>query len=444
MMSLGIAEIVIILLVGGLLPQDAEPLPPSQIMMSMPAQCEVMGFLDLRGIDSSIQETLDSFTSQSWLVSNPDVAGAINNLTEMIAMARSQAPGMLGFDPFTQLSSITGCLRLNLPTDGPPRPEFLMVLQGSFPSSVTGTLANLMEFTARATTPTGQTIYGIEEDEVGIGLVSTAPGIILFGTKDLLNPALSGAPTPDLTASSSVPLPSRMLASVAQGSYGFIGFQPSPALRSLMTGEVPTSAAELLAGMNHISLTSTRDGAVLDLTATNADAQRRFELLLEGVKEYSLAFNHMARAIVWGGAGLLSPNDMELEPILRQLAANRDAILEFVNDTLLSDDPRADLVVDPATMTSSLTMNRCGALQTLSGIFALVGFSIAMTESSRGPDDYGEYELQAVEPFGNMGSVCPDGTVCPEGTYCERCATPPVDPADGDCSPGCIPYPAGP
>ncbi|MBN1946779.1 MAG: hypothetical protein JW797_13985 [Bradymonadales bacterium] len=388
MAALGIGEILLILLMGGLAPNDLEPLAANQALQYMPAQCEAMAFADLRGAETTLNGWLEMIRGQTWLMSQPEVAAKVAEFSQMLAMAHTQAPLMLGFDPFTQLSSLSACVRLGRTAEGMPRPEFLVVIQGSFEPSAAGMLAGQIGLLQQTQVPTGQIVYGVTEGEMMVSLTAIAPGVLLLGTKALVDPLLATGGSPPVQAITPGSLGGRVTELMMGGAHSFFGFQPGPELRAMMVGEMPASLAELVSGMGR-AVVVTRPGAfTFEVTALTAPIQHRYELLLEGIKEYILAFNHGLRAFLWGGAGLLSPNDPELDPLLRSMLANREEILTFVEGQLMSADPEVLMLSDPLTLTTTLNVNGPAIWQSLSGTMMLGGMFAFLSARSDVPPPY--------------------------------------------------------
>jgi hypothetical protein len=348
----GFTELLVMLLMGGMLPRDAEPLPAETVLLHLPDDCELIVFEDLRGIGEAIDSLLTDLSTQAWIVSNAELREGLDELRQGLRMAETMGGTMLGINPFDDLTAVSLCVRMApAPSDNP---DFLVVLQGNFDTTLAARLG--ADELDPMTFPNGAPVLGKREDGRIFGLASPRAGELLFGSERYLEPlALPTAPPAVVPAAGS--MLARLSELVPHGVTRFGAFEPSPGLRAVVGSEGPVTFAELFAGMNRSMWLSNATVDYFEVVATTPDAHRDYELILSGIGEIAQASPHALRGFAQIVLGTLSPADSELDEPIRSLLSHREDILTMLDDSGLLADIETEFSSDAASMTSTLTVS---------------------------------------------------------------------------------------
>jgi len=381
MAAMGMFEALWLLFFGAFLPNDMEPLPAEQVLWGMPADCELMLFTDLRGIDTTITEGMELLSRQPWVMSNADLAGALTELNTEYARSQTELSTMLGFNPFTDLTAGALCGRLGTSPRGEPFPEFLVVIQGAFDAALAERVAGMIDLTPMPL-ENGAAIFGTTEDGMIIGMAGPADGVLLFGTESYLAPLAVAMPAVALPTAPEGSLLARLTELVPYGATSFAALKPSIATRFLMSSEGPVSFAQLVAGLDSAYMLSNASTSYFEVRANDAGAHANYNLIMSGIGELATAAPHVTNGMLQLMFGVLSPDDPDLDDELRSFVRHRDDIFALIGELGLTEPAEVELGGDPASFVTSLTMNNAASMQATGaffvfGVAAFVGFSRA-------------------------------------------------------------------
>lgn len=383
MAAFAFGELIALLFFSALIPSDIEPLPAESVMRAIPADCEVVMFQDLRGIDEAVSNIFDTLSRQSWVSGNPDIAEGLSEAHSAFGEMRREATTHLGIDPFNQLHSASFCAKLN--EGSPPLPSVLFVIQGNFTADFGGRLAGIMEL-GEVTLSNGQQVRGGTEDGITFGLTAI-DGALAVGTDDYLAPVAASFPAAAIPAAAAGSLVARMAELAPHGMRAFGGVRPSTSSRLLIASEAPASFAQLVAGTDYGLVAYGRDAQLIELRATDAGTFRRYSLVLEGAGQLLQAAPLALSGTVRVMLGVLSADDPDLEDELRTLVAHGDEILAFLGEFGLDQPAEVTFNADATTLTSSLMT--AGSVSVQAGAilmgFGVIGFVGRSTSSMPPP-----------------------------------------------------------
>jgi hypothetical protein len=395
MAEMAFGQFLIMLLLGGLLPHDTEPMPADEVMLHMPADCEVMAFEDLRGVGDTIDTFMADLSTQAWIIANDEFREGFQAASEGFGQLEAMAVEMLGINPFDDLTAISLCMKMR---PGPPgMPDYLVVVQGNFDSTLADRLG--ADGFEPVVLSSGASIYGTTEDGTIIGLAVPRPGVLVFGSENYLTSvAAPVAPT------AIVPPAGSMLARVAElaphGIRSFVGFRPGAALKAVLASEAPVTVAELTTGLDRAMWFTGDSVDLIEVRATGTDTHRDYELILSGIGAIAqaspLAMAGMANIFL----GVLSPDDPDLEEGLRSLATHREEILTMLDTSGLLAPTEVEVTSDAGTFTTTLSLTNAQGGSGAVLLLMLGGLSsIALLGSSSEPPYDGRevYERSATE-----------------------------------------------
>ncbi len=395
MTAFGLAGIVMMVMLGAFAPSDVEPLPAEQVLWGMPADCEVMGFVDLRNAGPNLRNVVSTIAGQSWVTSNPEISGAITEGLSALDQAQTQAVARYGFDPLTQLTAVSMCMRLEAVAGSEPRPQFLMVVQGSFPSSAVAPVAAEIDMNLTAL-PSGQSVYAHSEDGLNFGLFAPQDGVAIFGTDGYYTSFLGGMPTMAMpTPADSASLLSRMAIVAPGGVRSYFALRPSVATAFLIASEMPTSVAQLVQGLQSAVMATGTNATYFEATASNAATHGRFSMLFAGLGALSEASPLVVDGILNLVFGFLSPDDMELDSELRAMLAHRDEIMSTIESWGLNADVTVALSDDPAAMRSTMMLTSDAAMPGAAMIMLWSSMAVGMFGARMSSDAYDPYYMEA-------------------------------------------------
>jgi hypothetical protein len=384
-----LGQLLMMLLLGGLMPSDTDPLPPEQVMLHMPGDCEVMAFEDLRGIGDAIDGLMTDLSTQAWIITNEELREGFQEASQGFTQMEALAVEVLGINPFDDLTAVSFCMKMGADPAG--MPDYLVVLQGNFDSTLADRLG------AEAFDPVvlsnGASVYGTNEGGTIVGLAVPRPGVLVFGSEHYLTPvAAASAPPPIL------PTPGSMLELVSElapyGIRSFVGVAPSAAFRALLASEAPVSIAELVTGIERAMWATGDRTDLIELRATGADSHRDYELILSGIGAMAEASPLVMRGMAHLFLGVLSPSDPDLDEGLRSLASHREDILTLLESSGLLAETEVELTSDASTFTTSLTMTNTEGASGAAMIMMFGGFmtGIMFLGDSARPPDYESYD----------------------------------------------------
>jgi hypothetical protein len=390
------AELLLILLMGAALPADLEPLPVDRLLNGMPAECEVLLVQDVRGTWEAVTGFVEHLAAQPWVMSNREMAEGITEMRSGLAALPAEMTRELGFNPVSDVHAVGLCGRLATSPTGEPAPSFLVVVQGTFDATVGPNLARQMRLPP-VTLSNGATAYG-ERDSGGLfALGSPAPGVLLFGSEDLLAERLLAPAMPQAWQTAPADsLVGRVVALAPGGPRTIAAFAPSVGTRFLVGGEAPVSLGQLMANLRQVLVLSNGRSTFIEALATGPDGHRDFELILSGLGAYMEAAPHVMRAFAHVVLGVLSPDDPELEEPLRAMLRSREDLLSFFDGLGAFTPATVTYTSDPATRTTTLLIDSPHGLTSV-GFLMGMGAAVFMTTSRSYEEPY-YYDATPIAP----------------------------------------------
>lgn len=252
----------------------------------------------------------------------PELREQITQALMQIEQGRAMAKGMVGFDPVTDITSLTAYVKLK---DGASQPDFLVVVRGNFPADVPGNIAKKMggkagvvDGRATATMPDGS-------------IIGTAKsGALIVGKADWVTPRLADAWKASPRAKGS---PWARVATALDGKPFFlVASKPSAELIKKMTTDVGDNfGRDLLA--NHVVAVwaASSTGVTWMYEARDAAFAKRMEAASKGFIDLMRAAHFAPRGVAQIAVAAL-PSYSRMSKEIDAVLASKDKLLGAVWD----------------------------------------------------------------------------------------------------------------
>jgi hypothetical protein len=252
----------------------------------------------------------------------PEMREAITQALMQLEQGRTMAKGMMGFDPVTDLHSVTAFVRVR---DGAPQPDFLIVLRGKFPADLPGTIGKSMggkgatiDGRATATMPDG-TVIGTSKS-----------GALIVGKADWVNARVADAWKAPARVKGS-PW-ARIATALDAKPFFLVASKPSAALVAQMTKDIGDNfGRDLLANHTVGVLAASATGVQWMYEARDAAFAKRMETASKGFIELMRAAHSAPRGLAQIAIAAL-PSYAKKSKEIDAVIAAKDNIMDAVWD----------------------------------------------------------------------------------------------------------------
>jgi hypothetical protein len=252
----------------------------------------------------------------------PEMREAITQALAQIDQGRTMAKGMMGFDPVTDLTSVTAFVKVR---DGAPQPDFLVVLRGKFAADLPSTIGKSMggkgtviDGRATATMPDG-TVIGMSKS--GALIVGKADWVTAR-VADAWKAPVRGRGTPW----------ARIATALDAKPFFLVASKPSAELVKMMTKDIGDNfGRDLLA--NHVVgvLAAQHNGVTWMYEARDAAFAKRMETMSKGFIELMRAAHTAPRGMAQIAVAAL-PSYAKKSKEIDAVIASKDKIMDAVWD----------------------------------------------------------------------------------------------------------------
>lgn len=240
--------------------------------------------VDLQATVGANYATLAKLTDDPLIKKVPELREHITQVLAQVEQGRGMAKAMVGFDPVTDLHSITGFVKMKDP--GSP-PQFLVVARGKFPADLPGTIAKTGG--AKTATVDGRTTATMPDGTV-IG--TTRSGALVAGDGTWVNARVANSWKAPARARGAAY--ARIAQALDTRPFLLVASKPSAALVSAMTKDIGDNfGRDLLANHSVAVLALSATGMSWMYEAKDAAFARRMETIANGSVELMRSF-HLA------------------------------------------------------------------------------------------------------------------------------------------------------
>lgn len=275
----------------------------------------------------------------------PELRQSISEALVQVEQGRTMAKGMLGFDPVNDLTSVTAFVKAPAPGADP---DFLIVLRGTFPADLPGTLAKSMggkagavDGRSTATMPDG-TVIGTSKS-----------GALLIGKATMVNPRLANAwKAPARTKGS----PWARIATALDGKPFFlVASKPSAASIAMVQKDLGDNfGRDLIVNHSVAVFAASATGIAWVYEAKDAAFAKRMETASQGMVDLLRAAHLAPRGMVQVAVAAL-PSYAKMSKEIDAVLASKDKLVDAVWDMTGDGKFAARIRVDGKLVTAQLT-----------------------------------------------------------------------------------------
>jgi len=302
----------------------------------------------------------------------PELRAGLREAVTQAEAARGMARTTVGFDPVTDLTSITMFARFRANAD----PDVLVVVRGKLPADLPTRLAKQG---GRASQLDGRPMVTMPD---GTAMVLTAGGDLLVGNAALVTERAKSTWKPKAHAASS-PW-GRVAATLDTRPFFLIASHPSPAAIKEMTKDLGKNfGADLLASHELAVFTASSNGIGWMYLARNAAMAKRVKAASEGVVDLIRASHLAPRGLAQIVAAAL-PSYARLNKEIDAVIAQKDKLLGAVKDLTGDGTFAANIRLDGKLVSVQLTGSKLSDV--LPGTILMAGGMAAFMVRARGDD----------------------------------------------------------
>ncbi len=376
---IGLGEIIVLLLsLGGfgLSPNPAPPTPDQALAYAAP-EADLVVFFDAATVVPGNIKALGKLADDPSIKASTELRDVVRQAIGQIDAGRGMARGMLGFDPVTDIGSVTAFLQFQPQRD----PNFLLSVRGKFPADLIGKASQL---SGNPVVQVGAVAMADLGDGKAVGL--TRDGVLLLGSTAWIKPRLGdGWRTPARAAGS--PL-AKMAEVLAQRPFFAVGGALSQAMRNEALSKLkgPSFPADLIKRHKFFSFGFYTDGLGWrwdDSTKAGLDSMKMFS---DGAIEIMRAAHIAPRGVARMAAAALDSyrgTNKQIDELIRRKADLLKLVDSFSGDgkfaATVNADPRGLRLDVRATASSFSQVAPFGLLIPFAG-FAYFGFHSVASE----------------------------------------------------------------
>ncbi len=252
----------------------------------------------------------------------PELREKISQAVMQVESGRSMAKGMIGFDPISDLSSVTAFVKVKV---GAPQPEVLVVARGTFPADLPGTLAKTMG--GKVGTVDGRSTVMLPD---GSMMGTTRGGVLLIGKAEWVAARVTdGWKAPARTRGSAW---ARIATALDGKPFFLVASKPSAALVAEATKDLGDNfGRDLLANHTVGIFAASSTGVAWMYEAKDAAFARRMETASKGLIDLMRASHLAPRGMAQLAVSAL-PSYARMSKEIDAVIAAKDTIMSAVWD----------------------------------------------------------------------------------------------------------------
>jgi hypothetical protein len=282
--------------------------------------------VDLQATVGANYATLAKLTEDPLIKQVPEFREHISQVLMQVEQGRNMAKGMVGFDPVTDLHSVTAFLKVKDP--GSP-PQFLVVARGTFPADLPGTIAKATG--ARTGTVDGRTTATMPD---GTMIGTTRGGALIAGAEGWVSPRLASAwRAPARPRGSAY---ARIAQALDAKPFFLVASKPSAALVATMTKDIGDNfGRDLISNHTVVVLALNATGVTWMYEAKDAAFARRMESASKGFIELMRAAHLAPRGVAQIAVAALpsyARKSKELDAVIGAKDKLLDAVWDLTGD----------------------------------------------------------------------------------------------------------------
>lgn len=325
--------------------------------------------LDVAATVGANYGVLASLSEDALVKQVPELRQQLTQAVMQLESGRTMARAMLGFDPVTDLTSVTAFVRMR---EGMPQPEFLLVVRGTLPADLPAKLASSLG--GRTGSVDGRTTVTLPDGTV---MGTSRSGALLVGKAEWVNARVASAWRAPAHAKGS-PW-ARIATALDARPFFLIASKAAPALvATLAKGLGDNFGRDLVANHKLGVLAVAATGVTWMYEASDAAFARRMESASLGLLELMRAAHLAPRGMAQVAVAAL-PSYARVSKDLDAVIGARDKLLAAVWDLTGDGKFTARVRVDGTLVTATATGKKLSDVLPISfvGGLAAIGFLTA-------------------------------------------------------------------
>jgi hypothetical protein len=252
----------------------------------------------------------------------PELRDNISQAVMQIEAGRSMAKGMIGFDPVTDVSSVTAFVKMKI---GAPQPDILVVVRGTLPKDLPGKLAGSMG--GKAGTIDGRATATMPD---GTMMATAKSGALLVGKPDWVTARAADAWKAPARAKGSAW--ARIATALDAKPFFMVASKPSAELVAQLTKDLGDNfGRDLIANHTVGVLAASATGVAWMYEAKDAAFAKRMETASKGLIDLMRAAHLAPRGVAQLAVAAL-PSYAKVSKELDAVIASKDKLMEAVWD----------------------------------------------------------------------------------------------------------------
>lgn len=309
-----------ILALGGVgVEQNPKAPSAAEVLRYAPGEADYMVHFDAAAVLPGTYKAIRDLPNEPVVAAVPELLEAAQTVVREMDMALGQVRQMIGFQPITDIGSVTAWFSLE------GAPQVLVVVRGDLPRDLVQRLAGL---TGSEPVPLG-TSQVLEVDGMVLGM--SHRGDALFGSREMVAPRLAADWRPVRPARDTLGARANKL--LRGKPFLALASAPRGAARQLIEGQFAHEQelallADILLGHSYAELAMTHKGVSWTWIATESAGYDRAKLASEGMIDLMRAGHHLARGSVrLLLAGMASYADQS--EVIALLLQHQEAVLDL-------------------------------------------------------------------------------------------------------------------
>jgi hypothetical protein len=252
----------------------------------------------------------------------PEMREAITKALMQVEQGRTMAKGMMGFDPVTDLYSVTAFVKVK---DGAPQPDFLVVLRGKFPADLPSTIGKTAG--GKGAVIDGRATASLPD---GIVIGTAKSGALIVGKADWVNARVANAWKAPARVKGS-PF-ARIATALDAKPFFLVASKPSAELVKTLTKDIGDNfGRDLLANHTVGVLAANANGVTWMYEARDAAFAKRMETASKGFIDLMRAAHTAPRGMAQIAISAL-PSYAKKSKEIDAVIASKDKIMDAVWD----------------------------------------------------------------------------------------------------------------
>ncbi len=361
--------------------------PSAEVVLEQAVdEADFVVHVDLQATVGANFATLAKLPEEPLVKQVPELREHISQVLVQIEQGRNMAKGMVGFDPVTDLTSVTGYF--DLPNPGSP-PQFLVVARGTFPADLPATIAKSVG--AKTATVDGRTTATMPDGTV-IGM--TRSGALVAGHGAWVNARVANS-----WKASARPRGSaydRIATALAAKPFFLVASKPSADLVAQMTKDIGDNfGRDLLVNHQVGVLALSANGVTWMYEAKDAAFARRMKTASEGMIDLMRAAHLAPRGVAQIAVAAL-PSYARMSKEIDAIIGAKDQLMTAVWDLTGDGKFAARVKLDGNLVTATATGKKFSDVVPASFVVGLAG--IGFLTAGKSEDKAPAPPAKAVKP----------------------------------------------